>query len=264
MSQFGFVFLVYTSTNHGKRKILWWENVSGAISNWCYAIHKELSGRLLYRRSMLQKLERVAVLLRLWLTEPVIQANNMHITFMFRLKDGSLLIAYTRIHKMENRENRNIGQGYLLPQKKIIDKAVWEAEKQEQLFSMVLLIFWFLYWKKRMACKRLWNSIRKGLGVPELRAYRGGHRRPRDLPCLRPSPGLLWGSRGELLSTCKGFHFSKVSLKKRKLFLPWKPCKYSNMSAVQGAVLLCRQRRYVGQYFMQRTVLKKYIRLKMG
>ena len=33
----------------------------------------------------------------------------MHITFMFRLKDGSLLIAYTRIHKMENRENRNIG-----------------------------------------------------------------------------------------------------------------------------------------------------------
>jgi hypothetical protein len=64
---------------------------------------------------------------------------------MFRLKDGSLLIAYTRIHKMENRENRNIGQGYLLPQKKIIDKAVWEAEKQEQLFSMVLLIFWFLY-----------------------------------------------------------------------------------------------------------------------
>jgi len=100
--------------------------------------------------------------------------------------------------------------------------------------------------------------------LPELRAYRGGHRRPRDLPRLRPSPGLLWGSRGELLSTCKGFHFSKVSLEKRKLFLPWKPCKYSNMSAVQGAVLLCRQRRYVGQYFMQRTVLKKYIRLKMG
>ena len=41
----------------------------------------------------------------------------------------------------------------------------------------------------------------QGVGVPQLRPHRGGHQGPRDLPRLRPSPGLLRGQRGELLIT---------------------------------------------------------------
>ena len=39
----------------------------------------------------------------------------------------------------------------------------------------------------------------QGLGVPQLRSHRGWHRRPRDLPHLRPSSGLLRDPRRELL-----------------------------------------------------------------